>query len=120
MLAEALPRLVEAGQLIRLYRMVSSPEFRPEGLRTGWQVFTADSVPMFWPAFSMILPFHTSGMDRPQDRADLMRLMRYDPFNFLLFAAAFVEAVDAVASVAPAATPTTTTVVKSQETPTTA
>lgn len=81
-LVKVLPTIIEAAQLMRLYRLVMEGKFRPEGLREVWHLFTPEAL---WSAAARVTPIRVQGKDKPRDRGDFMRLLNCEPLALVLF-----------------------------------
>jgi hypothetical protein len=94
--AAAVPRALEAGKLLELYRLVTEEQFDPTVVRAAWQMLTPDNVRLLGWGLALFRPLSTQDIGRLRDRADLMRLLRYDPLLPLAIAAVMADVAQAL------------------------
>jgi hypothetical protein len=95
-----LPAIMRASQIPALYLKLKRGRIDFITFRQAWLMLTPDTLPAFWPALAALSPFRIEG--EPKERADVMRLLRYDPFNLMLLAAAMASGFSAVEGEHPA------------------
>jgi hypothetical protein len=94
MVQAQLPAVLRVAQLGTVYGVVSQNQVSWPSLRAGWLGFTPEALQVLAPVLLQTRAFQ----DRPlaKTRADVLRLMKYDPVSLVALAAAFTGAMAAL------------------------